>query len=290
MTISNVMARYPREIHVNKDGNPINQEQARLAKIAEKTDFWGEMSKAIYADNVRPPETAVIGEPGTLNRKLNSEEKDYIRKNFDLEHMTQKEGDQLTSYLEERGVLSPREYIPPEQTTVEYAAKTYGKDYMCVMYGFDPGVRSIYFQPMPDDGYYTALRKQVELNHLKEKGIAQDKIIIPPVKREYAYQEELLKSLTAIYKEMGAGSSIANAESVIQECYDMGKEDYIRALKETSRMGMANVSGLGGAVPAINELVSQSLKTISVQWEDSKSRTLDEWMESLFDRRDGKEA
>ncbi len=273
--------RRPTVIHV-KNGVPINKKQAELAK---KSDYTGKMSKAIFSVNVRPPETAVLGVPGTLNRSLNREEKDYIRKNFNLEHLTQKEGDKLTDYLEERGILSPREYIPPEQTTVEYNMKLYGKDYMCVMYGYDQGVDPIFFSPEPGDDFLTALALQVELNHLNEKGIAQDKQIIPPQKKEHAYQEELLKSMSTIYKDMGAGSCVDNVKAIIKDCYAQSRENYISSINETSKLTGQSFSSLAGEIPSLNELLAESLKMFSSQLEDSKSMTMNEWM-NIFDQQE----
>lgn len=273
--------RRPTQIFV-KDGIPINKKQAELAK---KSDYTGKMSKAVFSVNVRPPETAVLGVPGTLNRSLNREEKDYIRKNFNLEHMTQKEGDKLTDYLEERGVLSPREYIPPEQNTMEYKMNLYGKDYMCVAYGYDQGVNPIFFTPEPGDDFLTALSLQVELNHLKEKGIAEGKQIIPPVKKEHAYQEELLKSMSAIYKEMGAGSCVDNVKATIKDCYAQSREDYITSIENTSKLTGQSFSSLAGEIPSLNDLLAESLKMFPSQLEDSKSMTVSEWM-SIFDQQE----
>jgi hypothetical protein len=202
-----------------------------------------------------------------------------------LEHLTQKEGDKLTDYLEERGVLSPREYIPPEQTTLEYHMKLYGKDFMCVMYGYDQGVDPIFFSPEPGDDFLTALALQVELNHLNEKGIAQDKQFTPPQMKEHAYQEELLKSMSTIYKEMGAGSCVDNVKATIKDCYAQSREDYIKSVNETSKLTGQSFSSLAGEIPSLNDLLAESLKMFPSQLEDSKSMTLNEWM-TIFDRQE----
>ncbi len=89
--------------------------------------------------------------------------------------------------------------------------------------------------------------------------------------------------MTVIYKDMGADSTIAKAKASIEHVYELGRVEYSSAMSQYSQTADQSFPELEGAVPAINELIRQSLKSVSDQWLESRGMTMSEWT-SILDR------
>ena len=225
--------------------------------------------------------------PGKLNRMLTQEEKKTIQRNFNLARLDHQQAEKLVSYLEQRGVISPRPQVSEEE---EYPNGSFMLDTSGARtkpitgYSSEQGVSIDYLTPKENDNFFLALTKQVEIGRKiikSSKWIEQeteaDKVREP-------YQEELLKSLAVIYSDTGNGSVIAAAKSEVDKIYAISRDEYNQDLRNSAGLTNRTFSEISGAIPAINELLGQALKTVSNHdhWMEAKGQTLSEWM-TMFD-------
>lgn len=224
-----------------------------------------------------------VSTPGKLNRMLTQDEKNHIRRNFNLANLDHRQAEKLVSYLEQRGVLNPRPQISDEETDPAFMFDTTGARAKPITgYSQEQGVSISLLTPQENDDFFTALTKQVEICHKIIKSSKWVEMETEAEKQREPYQEELLKSLAVIYADAGNASVVANAKAEIERIHALGREEYNNDLRESADLTNKSFPELGGIIPAINELLNQSLKTVSNQWLESKGLTLSEWM-TMFD-------
>lgn len=222
--------------------------------------------------------------PGKLNRMLSSQEKSYIHQHWNLDNLEQKEAADLISYLEKNSIINSASHLEENPFSSNDHLYNAGPSLAAnTAYAFETGIKMFSLMPQKNDDCFTALSKIVEINDQLNKGMAVDKKELPEVLEHRSYQKELLKSLTVIYKDMGAASTIAKAKASIEHVYELGRVEYSSAMSQYSQTAGQSFPELEGAVPAINELIRQSLKSVSDQWLESRGMTMSEWT-SILDR------